>query len=171
MTEPLHAVQAPFVIRPATKADIPAISVMIREFAAAEDRPNRVTATEDDLREALFTENPAADVLIAVDEGGEAVGYALFYSTFVPYYARSALFLKNLFVRERAQRRGLGTALLRQVAGLAVERGCCRLEWDTLPENDRARRFYDAIGLSGFEKRPFYRLEDDELTALVDRLG
>jgi GNAT superfamily N-acetyltransferase len=98
----------PFVIRPAIEADVHAIILMIREFAEAEARPNRVTATEALLRSTLFSENPIGEVLLAVDDTGEALGYALVYRTFVPYIARPGLFLKNLFIRDHAQRKGLG---------------------------------------------------------------
>jgi GNAT superfamily N-acetyltransferase len=161
----------PFVIRPAVEADVHEITLMIREFAAAESRPNRVTATEDDLRTTLFSEHPFGDVLLAVDDSGNSVGYALVYQTFVPYLARPGLFIKNLFVREHAQRKGLGKALLVRVARLALDRGCCRLEWDTLPDNDNSQRFYSRMGVDSLEARPFYRVEEDELTALIDRLG
>jgi GNAT superfamily N-acetyltransferase len=162
---------SPFVIRAATEADVPALAIMIREFAQAEDRPNRVTATEDDLRTSLFAGNPAADVLIAVDGEGAALGYALSYSTFVPYYARTGLFLKNLFVREHAQRKGLGKALMCEVVNLALDRGCCRLEWDALLDDDEAQHFYQRLGIEPHEVRPFYRLENDDLTAFADRLS
>jgi GNAT superfamily N-acetyltransferase len=161
----------PFAIRPATEADAHAITLMIREFAEAEARPNRVTATEDDLRSTLFSENPLGDALLAVDDTGEALGYALVYQTFVPYLARPGLFIKNLFVREHAQRKGVGKALLGRVARLALDRQCCRLEWDTLPDNDDARHFYTRVGVDALEARPFYRIEDDELSTLIDRLG
>lgn len=60
-------------------------------------------------------------------------------------------YLQDLFVDERARRKGAGRLLIASVEREARARGAVRLYWLTKHDNNRARRLYDRIAThSGF---------------------
>ena len=116
-----------FTVRPATAADVPTILQLIRELAEYERAPDEVLATESQLREVLFGDKRAAEVLLAM-EGNEAVGFAVYFFNFSTWLGRPGLYLEDLFVRPAIRGRGYGRALLQRLAQIAHERGCERME-------------------------------------------
>ena len=83
----------------------------------------RITpATEDQLRQTLFGPRPAAEVLLAFRDN-ECAGFALFFPNYSTFLAKPGIYLEDLFVKPHARGKGLGLALLTELARLAVERG------------------------------------------------
>src|SRR5262245_27659638 len=134
-----------FVIRPAQPGDAPAILQMIRELADYEKMLDRVQATEADVTAALFGPRPVAEALLG-DVGGAPVGFALFFATFSTFVGKPGIFLEDLFVRPEHRHQGIGKAFFRELAKLAVKRGCGRMEWSVLDWNEPALAFYRSLG-------------------------
>lgn len=155
-------------ITPAAERDVPVILDLIRELAQYERLADHVTATEDLLRKTLFGERPAADVLLAAIDG-ETVGYALFYTTYSTFLGRPGIYLEDIFVRPHARGQGIGKALLRRLAQLAVERDCGRLEWMVLDWNKPSIRFYDSLGAATVNGWLLYRLAGEPLAKLAEQ--
>jgi GNAT superfamily N-acetyltransferase len=133
------------MIRLATPTDIPAIVHLIRALAEYEKLSHQVVVDEARLREHLFGPRPYAEVLLAED-GGQVVGYALFFHTYSTFLGRPSLYLEDLFVLPEQRGRGHGKALLARLARLAVERDCGRFEWMVLDWNTPAIQFYESLG-------------------------
>lgn len=133
------------VIRPATPADVPLILTLIRELAAYEKLEHEVVATEAGLADALFGARPVAEALIA-DVDGEPAAYALFFPNFSTFLGKPGLYLEDLYVRPAFRGRGIGRALLRHLAGIAVARGWGRMDWAVLDWNAPAIGFYERMG-------------------------
>jgi GNAT superfamily N-acetyltransferase len=153
-------------IIPATRADVPQILRFVRELAEYERLSDAVTATETLLTEQLFGGTPHAEVLIA-REGEETVGFALFFHNFSTFVGRHGLYLEDLYVRAAHRGRGVGRALLRHLAALAVERGCGRFEWAVLDWNESAIGFYRSLGAEPMHDWTVFRLDGDALRALA----
>ncbi len=132
-------------LRRAVRADVPEILRLIRALAEYEKLSGDVVATEAALAQTLFGDRPAAEVLLA-EEDGRAVGFALFFQNYSTFLARPGLYLEDLFVEPEVRGRGIGKALLQAVARLAVERGCGRFEWAVLDWNAPAIGFYESLG-------------------------
>ena len=98
-------------IRRAERADVPLVLGLIRELAEYERLADQVVATEELLERHLFSERPAAEALIA-EVDGEAVGFALFFTTFSTFVGRPGIWLEDLYVRPEQRRAGVGRALL-----------------------------------------------------------
>ncbi len=158
--------QREFEIQPATAADVPVILQLIRELAEYERAPNDVVATEDGLREVLFGETPAAQVLIG-REGDEAVAFAVYFFNFSTWLGRAGLYLEDLFVRPELRGKGYGKALLVRLAQIAHERGCGRMEWSVLDWNDPAIQFYKRLGARPMDEWTVYRLTADGIAKLA----
>ena len=155
------------IIRPATPDDVALILRFIRELADYERLLHEVVATEDRLRETLFGARPAAEVVIA-EEDGEARGFALFFHNYSTFLAQPGIYLEDLYVRPEARGRGAGRALLAHLARLARERGCGRLEWWVLDWNESAMRFYRSLGARPMDEWTVFRLAGADLDRLAD---
>ncbi len=155
------------MIRTATPADVPVIHALVRDLAAYEKAPEEARATEEQLREALFGERPAAFAHIAQDDAtGEAVGFALWFLNFSTWRGVHGIYLEDLYVRPEARGAGHGRALLTELARICVERGYERLEWSVLDWNEPSIHFYEALGARPQDEWTVYRLTDDALTTL-----
>ena len=134
----------PVRIERAVERDIPLVLEFIRKLAEYERLSHRVSATEEDLRTALFGERPVAGVLLAYSDK-EPAGFAVYFQSFSTFLCRSGIYLEDLFVEPRYRRAGIGTVLMAAVAKLAVERGGI-LTWSVLKWNQPAIDFYSGLG-------------------------
>lgn len=155
-------------IRPATPADVALILRLVRELAEFEREPDAVEATEDMLERALFGERPAAEAVIA-ELDGAPVGFALFFQNFSTWTGRPGIYLEDLYVTPAARGSGTGTALLRHLAGIALDRGCGRFEWAVLDWNEPAINFYRAMGAVGMDEWRVQRVAGEALVKLAGR--
>jgi GNAT superfamily N-acetyltransferase len=159
-----------FEIRPARVEDVPIILQLIRDLATYERAPNEVTATEEQLAEVLFGERPAAEVLLAF-EGQLPVGFAVFFHNFSTWLGRPGLYLEDLFVKPEKRGKGYGRALLIELAKIARDRGCGRMEWAVLNWNEPAIKFYRALGAKPMDEWTVFRLTRDGIAALANSEG
>ena len=152
-------------IRPAEPADVPVIAELIRALARFEKLEHEVTMTEGLLAANLFGPRRFAEALLAEDDGSPA-GFALFFHNFSTFLALPGIYLEDLFVVPEHRGRGIGKALLKELARLAVERGCGRLEWAVLDWNREAIGFYERLGARPNSEWTVYRLTGISLSAL-----
>ncbi|MET0307647.1 MAG: GNAT family N-acetyltransferase [Sphingomonas sp.] len=155
-------------IRPTAPTDVPLILRFVRELAEFEREPDAVKATEPMLHGALFGERPAAEALIA-ELDGVAQGFALFFQNFSTWTGRPGLYLEDLYVTPDARGAGVGTALLRHLAGIAIDRDCSRFEWSVLDWNEPAIQFYRAMGATSMDEWRVQRVAGAALAALAGR--
>jgi GNAT superfamily N-acetyltransferase len=153
------------VIRHGERADVPVIAELIRGLARFEKLEHEVTMTEEMLAANLFGPHHYAETLIAEDEGAP-VGFALFFHNFSTFLAQPGIYLEDLFVIPEQRGRGVGRELLKELARLAVERGCGRLEWAVLDWNRDAIAFYERLGARPNSDWTIYRLTGEALSSL-----
>jgi len=157
---------APFLIRPAERRDLPGVVALVRALADYE----RLAPPDDEaairLGNDTFSANPRVEILVA-EEGGEVVGYAAHFMMYSTFVARPSLYLEDLFVRPESRGRGIGAAFLRRLAALAVARGCGRFDWTVLDWNVEAQRFYRSLGAEVMPGFWTCRLEGPALAALA----
>lgn len=149
-------------IAAAGEDDVPVILRMIKGLADYERLSHEVVATEERLRESLFGPHPAAEVVLAY-AGAEPVGFALFFHNYSTFLARRGLYLEDLFVVPAWRGHGVGAALLRHLASIAVARGCGRMEWAVLDWNEAAIGFYRRLGATLLDDWRICRLTGDSL--------
>ena len=155
-------------IRTATRADVPLIAQFIRALADYEKLLHEVRFDETVLADKLFGARPYAEVLIGeIDAKPE--GFALFFHNFSTFEGKPGIYLEDLFVSPEARGSGLGTALLAELARLAVERDCARLDWSVLDWNEPSIGFYKALGAKALDEWTGFRLEGDALSAMAAR--
>ena len=152
-------------IRPAELADVPVIAELIRGLARYEKLEDQVSMTEERLGESLFGNHRYAETLLAEDDGNP-VGFALFFHNFSTFLGLPGVYLEDLFVLPERRGKGVGRALFGELARLAVERGCGRLEWSVLDWNRDAIGFYERLGAKPNSEWTVYRLTGEALTSL-----
>jgi GNAT superfamily N-acetyltransferase len=157
------------MIRPAAPADVPTIRALIAALADYEREPEAAKATDEQLHTALFGENPAVFALIAEDAAGAAVGFALYFLNFSTWNGTHGIYLEDLFVLPEARGGGYGSALLRELAHIAVERGYGRVEWSVLDWNEPSIGFYKSLGAVPMDEWTTMRLTGDALRTFGGR--
>jgi len=153
-------------IRPARVEDVSVILQLIRDLATYERAPDEVTATEEQLVDVLFGERPAAEVLLAL-EGKSPIGFAVYFYNFSTWLGRPGLYLEDLFVKPEKRGKGYGRALLVELAKIARDRGCGRMEWAVLNWNEPAIKFYRALGAKPMDEWTVFRLTPEEIAKLA----
>ncbi len=152
-------------LRTATKADGEAVFTFIRDLAVYEKLLDDVVATQGDIERALFGANPRVFCDIAEWDGVPA-GFALWFYNFSTFRGRHGIYLEDLFVRPAFRGKGLGKALLQQLAKRAVAEDCARVEWSVLDWNEPSIKFYESLGAIAMEEWTVFRLTGDALRKL-----
>ena len=153
--------------RNATKDDCALILSFIKALAEYEKMSDDVVATEELLREWIF-EKQSAEVIFALEDGRE-VGFALFFHNFSTFVGRAGIYLEDLFVLPEYRKRGHGKALILELARIAVERKCGRMEWSCLDWNQPSIDFYLSLGAKPMNEWTTYRLSGDALDSLGEK--
>ncbi len=152
--------------RLATPKDTALILDFIRQLAEYEKMSDQVVADETLLKTWIF-DRKKAEVIFALEDGKE-VGFALFFHNFSTFLGKAGIYLEDLFVLPEYRRRGHGKALIRQLARIALERDCGRLEWSCLDWNQPSIDFYLSIGARPMDEWTTYRLSDTTLRSFAE---
>ncbi len=153
-------------IRTATPADVPQILAFIRTLAAYEREPDAVTATEAGLLRDGFGPNPFYSCLIG-EHNGQPAGFALYFFNYSTWMGCPGIYLEDIFVYPEFRGLGIGKALLKKVAAIAVEKGCLRLQWEVLDWNTLAIDFYQAMGAEFLDEWRNVRVSGEALSRLA----
>jgi GNAT superfamily N-acetyltransferase len=153
-------------IRPATRADAQVIASLVRELAEYEKLAHEARANAADFLRELESPDPVIHVLIA-EWSNAPVGFALYFYNFSTFVGRPGLYLEDLFVRPAHRARGIGRALLRALARIALERNCGRMEWAVLDWNEPALNFYESLGARQMNEWVIHRLTPPEIDKLA----
>lgn len=154
-------------IRFAREGDCERILRFIRALAEYEKMADQVVATAEGLRETLFVKRQA-EVIIG-EYRGEAVAFALFFHNYSTFLGKAGLYLEDLFVEPSHRGLGIGRAMFIELARIAVNRGCERLDWWCLDWNERSIRFYEQMGAEAMDEWTVYRLNKGALHGLETR--
>ncbi|WP_300365003.1 GNAT family N-acetyltransferase [Brachyspira sp.] len=154
-----------FGIRFADVNDVSIILKFIKELAVYEKLEHEVTATEEILKEWIF-EKKKCEVLIALEDDIE-IGYALFFHNFSTFLGKAGIYLEDLYITPNCRGLGYGKKLLKEVAKIAVDRGCGRLDWQCLDWNKSSIDFYLSINALQMSSWTSYRLSYNVLRKFV----
>jgi len=150
----------------ATRDDVSLVFEFIKGLAEYERMLPEVSASRELLEHWLF-DKQAAEVLFAMIDGRE-VGFALYFISFSTFLGKAGLYLEDLFVLPEYRKRGIGKALLEELAHIAVDRGYGRMEWAVLDWNEPSIGFFRSLGAVDMSEWTTYRLTGDALTKLAE---
>ena len=143
-------------IRFATSDDAATILRLIKGLAEYEREPDAIAVTADHLRAQMQSADPPFECLLAEYEA-EAAGFALFFRNYSTWRGAPGLYLEDLFVLDQYRGRGVGGALMNQLAEIVAERGWSRMEWAVLNWNTAAQSFYRDQGARPMDEWTIWR--------------
>jgi ribosomal protein S18 acetylase RimI-like enzyme len=153
-------------IRTMVDTDVPAGIELVREFAAFEDLSDYCEVTDERLRAAMFGDGATVEGLIAVD-GDRAIGYAIFYPNFASFRGQRGLYLEDIYVNESYRGKGVGEAMIREIARIAASRGFERVDFLVLDWNTPAVKFYQKLGAVRDDEERHFKFTDDAFRHLA----
>jgi GNAT superfamily N-acetyltransferase len=153
-------------IRRARPGEAPLVLTLVRELAEYEKLSHEVEATEADIDKALFADNPLLFCEIA-EWHNEPIGFAVWFLNFSTFSGRPGIYLEDLFVRPAYRGKGIGKALLVQLAKTCVSNGWSRLQWAVLDWNTPSIEFYKSLGAELMDEWTICRVSGPALAALA----
>jgi len=154
-------------IREAVRADAATLLGFILELAIYEKAEHEVAATVETVEESIFGRNSVTRALIC-EQDGAPVGMAIWFFSYSTWQAKNGLYLEDLYVTPKARGAGAGKAMLKRLAGIALENNCGRFEWSVLDWNEPAIRVYEAIGAEPMNEWIRYRLSGRTLQSFAE---
>ncbi|MBR0717026.1 GNAT family N-acetyltransferase [Bradyrhizobium liaoningense] len=155
-------------IRRARPDEAGLVLAFVRELAEYEKLLHELEATEADIANALFGENPRLFCEIA-EWNGEPVGFAAWFVNFSTFSGRHGIYLEDLFVRPAHRGKGIGKALLVHLANECLANGWSRLQWSVLDWNTPSIDFYKSLGAVMMDDWTLCRVTGDALTKLAGK--
>ena len=156
-----------FTLRLAEEKDIGLVYSFVKELASYENLIDEVSATEESLKDAIFTRK-LAEVIIG-EYKNEPVCFALIYYSLSTFIGCPGIYVEDLYVKPEMRGLGMGTILLSYLAKLARERNCWGLEWACLDWNESSIRFYKSLGAVPRDEWTMYRLRGERLQSLAEK--
>ena len=153
-------------IRAARSGEEGIVYGFIRKLAGYENLLEEVTASENDIAEALFGETPRCFCDLAF-WNGEPAGFALWFYNFSTFAGKAGIYLEDLFVEPALRGRGIGKALLRHLARRCAAEGLPRLQWSVLDWNAPSIAFYRSLGAKPQDDWTVFRVSGTELEDLA----
>lgn len=147
--------------------DLPAVIDLMREFAVFEDLSDHFESTVEQLHEAMFGDGAFVEGLIAFD-GDDAIGYALFFPYFASFRGQRGLYLEDIYIKQEYRGKGVGEAMLKEIASTAEKRGFERIDFMVLDWNTPAVKFYEKLGAIRDEDERHFKFTDEAFKKLAE---
>lgn len=162
------------IIRPALPADVQTMHQFICDLAEFEREPDAVTSSPAQLARALFdgsdtpSGRPALYAHVA-EVDGVIAGMAIWFLNYSTWTGNHGIYLEDLYVVPEYRSRGVGTALMGELASIAVEHGYDRFQWWVLDWNQAAINVYERLGAVAMDEWTVHRLSGEPLRSLATR--
>lgn len=146
----------------ADKADqLTAIFVELEEYYFAEQAASPAEIQQY-LRNFLFSPDSGVRVIAAYLDG-IVMGFATYSIMYPAPKLSGQMYMKDLFVSQRARGYGVGRRIMQFLAAYALEKGCTRLDWTAEATNPKAGEFYHSIGANLVSEKQYYRFSEEKL--------
>lgn len=154
-------------VRCATLSDAPLILDFVKELARFEKAEQEVLADVAALEKSLFGRDAVARALIC-EHDKHPVGYAVYFFNYSTWLGKKGLYIEDIYISPSKRRSGLGKALFKELARIARENDCGRMEFSVLDWNQSAIRFYESLGASAKPEWIGYRLTEQQIEVLAN---
>ena len=145
-------------LRKATEVDIDILFELINGLAAYEKRPQDMTGTKEQLKGWLFEKN-VATALLAENQEGQNIGYAIYYPTFGSFSAKANVHVEDLYIRPEYRHQGYGRVFFAQLIEWIQGEGYAKLEWSCLDWNTPSIEFYKKLRATQETGRVYFELD------------
>ena len=153
-------------IRSGTRRDLPAVVSLIRGLAKYERLMRDCRTDPKRLSRDGFGPHRYFKTLLCA-RAGRTIGFALYYFAYSTFASSPVLFIEDLFVLPNERGSGAGTLLMKELARIALSKGCTQMEWIVLAWNKPAIDFYRRLGARLDRTWVLTRLTDSGLRRLA----
>jgi len=160
-----------FIVRPAFKEDLPVLVDLIKKLAIYEKLMDIYTATPELYKKYGFSNESIFKSLLVENQGSEGpnyLGMALYFYTYSTFTGKPTLYIEDIIILEEYRGKGIGTKLLVELAKIALEKDCGRMEWSVLNWNEPSIQFYKNLGAFPMNEWTVYRMLPPEVKKLAE---
>jgi GNAT superfamily N-acetyltransferase len=154
-------------IKKANETDIPQIIRLLREFAEYENLSDYCEVTEEKLLDAIFGTNKIVEGLVCFDDD-DLVAYAIFYPSFASFRGQRGIYLEDIYIKPTHRGKGIGKAMLKEIARFGKEIGAVRIDFQVLDWNESAIKFYKKLGAVKDENERHFKFTDEAFKNLAE---
>ena len=147
--------------------DIPVILDFIKQIAIYENMLDKITATEESLKESIFDNNRAEALLIEFNN--EVIGYIIYFFNYSSFVGREGLYIEDLYIKPEYRGKGIGKKSFEVLVNIAKENKCERLEWTCLDWNEPSLKFYKSIGANQMNEWIIHRLDKETIDKISEK--
>ena len=155
-------------IREAIESDSDKIHQLLMDLAVFEKIEHTVEATNESTHSALFGESPSAEAIVA-EYDNHIVGAAVYFNNYSTFVGKKGLYLEDIYVRPEFRGMEIGRKMLFNLAKIAEQRYCGRMEWTVLDWNSRAIDFYNDMGAEILNEWKIVRLDAQGIQNLSNK--
>ena len=155
-----------FSLRKAMPEDASLVLYFIKKIAEYEKMLDEVRATEADIYDSLFVRKAACSLI--AEEDGKPVGFALYFFNFSTFIGRPGLYLEDIFILPEYRGKGYGTKIFHELACIAEQENCGRMEWTCLDWNEPSRQFYRNMGAVPMDEWTVFRFTEDTIHKIAE---
>lgn len=143
-------------IREALEKDAAIIYDCICGLAVHVNQLDMVTASEQDIKESIFSSDSHVKVFVAENDENKICGFALILKTFSTFKAKTNYFIEDLFIYPEHRNLGIGKQLFDHIKNYAQIQGANKVEWYVNNANHGAIDFYKKIGAKALDYKSIY---------------
>lgn len=155
-------------IRAVREDEVHLVHAMIIELAEFEKAKEQAVLSPQQLHAALFADKPAVFCDLIESEDGEIAGFGIWFLNYSTWTGTHGIYLEDLYIRTAHRSAGFGSAYLKHLASLCIERGYHRLQWWVLDWNEAAISFYTSIGAALMSEWTVMRVDGESLANLAN---
>jgi ribosomal protein S18 acetylase RimI-like enzyme len=177
---PIRTMTNGFRLRAGTREDVPAVVRLLGDLAESQGSRNALCANEAVLLRDGFGAHPKFHLQVAEADGESPVlphktrrgpiivGIALYFFNYSTWYSPLGLYLEDLYVAPEWRGRGVGRALMRELARIAAREGCGRMQWMVLETNEAGIGFYESLGAESVRDWFVMRFGPEQIEKLAE---
>ena len=143
-----------YLIREIKENDLDELMLLIGEHTAYEKADFTSEGKKERLKTELFETGTQLHCwVIEIDQ--VVNGFCSFTFDYSTWDAAYFIYMDCLYIRSQFRGHGIGSAILRKLRKLAIEKGCVNVQWHTPDFNAPAIKFYRKNGASSKDKVRF----------------
>jgi len=154
-------------IRYAHRSDIKNIINLIMELAIYEKLENEVIATPELLEEWAFDKEKCKILLCEIED--KIIGYCIYFYNFSTFLGKAGIYIEDIYITPNMRGNGYGKTLFQEIAKIADEEGCGRIDWNCLDWNQPSIDFYKSLGAIPLDEWTSFRLTEYNIHQLANR--
>ena len=151
-----------YTFQQATPADVNVVYELMQELCDYENLKSEFQARIEDLDNILFNLHCGDAILVYDQELDLFVGVMLLSYNYSSFKGKPGIFIEDFYIRPSERGKGIGTALMKYIKGVAHKQNFGRIDWVCLKNNTGSIEFYKKLGAKIMDNWLLFRLDDQD---------